>query len=238
MIIQEGEKLLFSQDQEGKTEIKGEVLDQISCEVKESLTSIIGFSNIIKSSCLDPKQIEQINNVLISSEKLLEFANNISDFSKLMSGKYEANNYTFSTKKLLNEILLCFESAIKKKAIYFEIDISEVKIKNDYQLTSQIIHSIFNHLIKMSPEDSVIFIKNKAFKNGIVIEINAEAVKSFNNDKIQDINDIANSKDNYNNDLSFCLTNHLINLIDGEITFSNLENNFSKIIIYIPNKPE
>ncbi|MEI8377086.1 MAG: histidine kinase dimerization/phospho-acceptor domain-containing protein [bacterium] len=227
---------MFSQVDDGSTKIKSEVLDTISYEVKESLTSIIGFSNIIKNSCSDSKQSEQINKVLISSEKLLEFANNISDFSKLIAGKYETNCYTFSTEKLLNEIVNSFESIARMKGIDLKSNISEVKIKNDYQMTSQIVYGLMNYLIKLSFEGSFIFIQNIVTTKGVLIEIESD-IKNFTTQKITpNLNEILQSEDSCCENLEFYLTNHLITLLEGQILCSELENNSIKIQLYIPNK--
>lgn len=228
--------MVFSKVNEGNVKIEGEVLDKISYEVKNSLNSIIGFSNIIKNSCLDPKQTEQINNVLISSSQLLELANNLSGLSKLMNGKYETNCYTFSTKKLLNEIRNSFESICQKKGISFNPEISEVKITNDYQLTSQIIYSVFNSLIKISSENDSIIFRNTATKEGVLIELETNAINLKNRKKSKDLKTLLNDENNYCENLDFYLTNHLIGLIDGEILFTNPTNDYSVIQVYIPNK--
>lgn len=234
--------MAFSRNNESNKKISGEVLDRISYEVKESLTSIIGFSNIIKKSCIDscknPKQEERLDKILFSSEKLLEFANNISDFSKLITEKYEANSYTFSTGKLLNELLLSFKAITKNKKIRFKLNISEIKIKNDYQLTSQIIYGLFSYLIKLSPEGSLIIVKNAVAKDGILIEIETAIIKSINKEKNQDLNNLLTEVDDYYGNLDFYLINHLITLIEGQIILSDPKENSSKIQIYIPNKSD
>ena len=228
--------MVLCQINEGNAKIKGEVLDQISYEVKESLNSIIGFSNIIKNSCLDPKQKEQINNVLISSEQLLKLANNISGLSKLISGKYETNSYPFSTEKLLNEIINSFESISQKKEINFKLKISEVKITNDYRLISQIIYSLIHYLTKISTENNSIIIKNTATAEGVLVEIETDITKFINQKKSKDLNDILNAEDNCCENLDFYLTKHLLSLINGQILFSNPTNYSSKIQVYIPSK--
>jgi len=118
----------------------------------------------------------------------------------------------------------------------FKSEISEVKITNDYQLTFQIIYSLFNYLIKISSKNSSITVRNTPTLEGVLIELENNATKVINQKKAPDLNDILNPEENCSGNLDFYLTNHLISLIEGRIIFSNTTNDSSIIQVYIPNK--
>lgn len=211
-----------------------DLLERMSYEVKDALNSIIGFSNIVKKTCQNKKQLEHISNILSSSEKLLIFTNNMNDVSKVIDKNYQTHKYIFSLKKLLEEVINSFNVIINKKKISVEFSTTELKIQNDNKIASQIFYGLFNHLIKATPESGFIQITTQKIQNEIIININTGTTKSGSKKKYTEISDILSCEKNICSDMDLFLVNKLTLLIGGKISFKTDKNNSYKIKISLP----
>jgi signal transduction histidine kinase len=211
-----------------------DLLERMSYEVKDALNSIIGFSKIVKKTCQNKKQLEHIANILNSSEKLLVFTNNMNDVSKVIDENYQTHNYSFSLKKLLEEVINSFNVIINKKKICVKLETSELKIKSDNKVTSQIFYGLFNHLIKATPQNGFIQINAQKIQDEIIINIHTGIIKTGNKKKYTEISDILTYEKNICSDMDLFLVNKLTLLTGGKISFKTDKNNSYKIKISLP----
>ena len=76
--------------------LKSQFLASMSHELRTPLISIIGLSELTANDHSSlPKTKDRVRIVLRNSKKLLGMINNILEFSKIESGKYEISNSNF-----------------------------------------------------------------------------------------------------------------------------------------------
>ncbi|MBM3448260.1 MAG: response regulator [Bacteroidetes bacterium] len=114
---------------------KSQFLANISHEIRTPINSVIGFSELLKSTSLDLDQKVFVNGLNESAHFLFELVNQILDFTKIEAGKVEINREKTNLHELANSVHKTLMPLAKKKDIDFElrIDIGE----SDYVLLDE-----------------------------------------------------------------------------------------------------
>lgn len=203
-----------------------ELINKISYEFKDSLTSIIGFSEIIKNNCNSEENLHFISNVLTSSEKMLDFINSVSDFSVFTSKNYQKKPIDFCLKELSFEIISSFEAIIKKKNIKIQTTIPYFKIKSDHKIFTHILQGIFNHIIRIAPQNGVIFINIYKIKDKICYEIKTNSIVSLSNKETKEkLTDIMQQQENLCANMDLFFVKKLLNIINSKLLLGKDDNN-------------
>ena len=137
---------------------KSEFLANMSHELRTPLNSIIGFSELMKQKTageLNNKQERYMENVLSSSNFLLNLINDVLDLSKVEAGKIELVLERISVPVVLNETInLIKEKASKNKVILKkELDPELDFIEADKQRVKQILFNLLTNAVKFSKSE-------------------------------------------------------------------------------------
>ncbi|MEQ9116148.1 MAG: PAS-domain containing protein [Rickettsiales bacterium] len=114
--LREKNKLLEHMDR-----LKTEFLNNISYELRSPLTSIMGFSEILKNQYhgkLNQKQIDCLYNIEKSSDSLLIIINEILDLASLEAGRVQLHQSEVVLNELISEIFVEKEFEIKSNDEY------------------------------------------------------------------------------------------------------------------------
>lgn len=82
---------LAKKEAEQANQAKTDFLANMSHEIRTPLNSVIGFTELLKSTPLNASQKKFVENVNLSAQSLLEIINDILDFSKIEAGKLQLN---------------------------------------------------------------------------------------------------------------------------------------------------
>ena len=116
---------LYKQAQK-RDEMKNEFLMNISHELRTPLNSIIGFSKILASrdnENFTPKQIQYVNNILVSGEFLVKLINEFLDLSKIEAGVLDLTYEWFNSKSVIYEVMSVLYETAKEKDLNIEFDL-------------------------------------------------------------------------------------------------------------------
>jgi len=168
-IRHENERLAFA------NKAKSEFLANMSHELRTPLNSIIGFSELMKQKNageLNRKQERYVENVLTSSNFLLNLINDILDLSKVEAGKIELVFDTISVPVVINETInLIKEKASKNKVLLkndFDPDLDIIEA--DKQRLKQVLFNLLSNAVKFSKkEGGTIMVTTK--KDGDMVRI-------------------------------------------------------------------
>jgi len=151
---------------ESANKAKNEFLAKISHEMRTPLTPIIGYSRILAKEINDPSSKEKLEIIHTSGVKLLNFTNELLDFSKIESGKVDLNYETFNIRTLFQDIYHEHIDLAKSKKIY---EIAKNIIHNALKYTEKgfVLCDVFveNNTLFFNVYDSGIGISEENIKN-------------------------------------------------------------------------
>ncbi|MGI8982770.1 MAG: response regulator [Pirellulaceae bacterium] len=142
---------------------KSQFLANMSHEVRTPMNAIIGMTELVLNSPLNPKQTEYLKMVLLSGESLLGIINDILDFSKVESGKIELENMPLRIRECIGDAVKSLALRAHAKGLELALDIhSDVPewVLGDAGRLRQIVINLVNNAIKFTPLGEVVVLLN------------------------------------------------------------------------------
>lgn len=130
----------------------------VNHDLQTPLGSILGFSDLLKKTTLDPTQTQYVNNISNSSEYILNLVNDLVDFSKLENNKIKINKVAFNPKQLIESTFHTLKrNAVDKDILLlYEVDDNlNTNIISDPHRVKQILTNLVTNAIKFTQKGYV-----------------------------------------------------------------------------------
>ncbi len=139
--------------------LKSEFLANMSHEVRTPMNGIIGMTNLLLESELNPTERRYTETISSSAESLLDIINDILDFSKIEAGKIELEYIPFDLQSLCEEVCDVMSLKSAEKQLEFMLRYSPGTpryVIGDPGRVRQILYNLINNAIKFTERGHVI----------------------------------------------------------------------------------
>jgi signal transduction histidine kinase/DNA-binding NarL/FixJ family response regulator len=137
---------------------KSEFLANMSHEIRTPMNTVLGFTDLLKSSIIDKRQKSYLEAISSSGKGLLTLINGILDLSKIEAGKMELEYEPVNLHAVLEEIRNIFALQTQEKKIEFTIalapDIPDRLMLDEVRL-KQILFNLIGNAIKFTEKGYV-----------------------------------------------------------------------------------
>ncbi len=108
---------------ERATEAKAQFLANVSHEIRTPLTSLLGTTEVLMETDLDPLQTKFVDTLVRSGDRLLALVNDVLDFSKMEAGMARADAIPVDVRALVAEVTALFSAIADRKGLEFEVTV-------------------------------------------------------------------------------------------------------------------
>ncbi len=226
-----------------KSQFKTKFMASMSHELRTPLNAIIGFVDLLlEDYCgsLNKCQNDFLSDVKLSSKDLLELINSLLDLSKIEAGELELEIHSINIETLLNHIETILKPLCRKKNLKFNIEnlTTSEFINADLVRLKEILFNLLNNALKFTQKGSVTlrikelskWFEFNVIDTGIGIDESEygnifEEFKKINNPEIRDSQGMG---------LGLAITQHLVRLHGGQISFFSEVGKGSTFVFTIP----
>ncbi|MDQ8188124.1 PAS domain S-box protein [Pelagicoccus sp. SDUM812002] len=220
---------------------KSEFLSMMSHELRTPLNSIVGPCELLKMQIDDETKLPLVDVMLASSSHLLELINSILELSKIESGTLEPEYETIEIEPFLERRLLPLASSARKKGLSYTLENRtpcESVIRTDGQLLLQVLFNIVGNAIKFTDSGSVV-VTASADNNSLCITVSdtgpgiPDLCKESLFEPFRQGRESL-SKSQQGSGLGLAISKRIVELLNGEIKYKNLDGSGSMFQVNLP----
>lgn len=229
--------------------VKELFLANMSHEIRTPITSIIGFSEKMSDTGLSKEQKSYLDYITTSSDHLLGLVDDLLDYSRIESGKFNLERISFNPANVLRQAFETLRPKGEQKALQMNFSFNgegNSRVWGDPLRLRQIIYNLLNNSIKFTEKGSISLEVEETILNEVVelkitvsdtgIGIPEEKQKLIFEEFTQVDDSITRRYGG--SGLGLAIVLKLTRLMNGRIELQSKEQQGSKFIIYLSFEPD
>ncbi len=224
--------------------LKSEFIANVSYELRSPLNTIIGFTEILSHQyfgALNEQQMDYLNGVLSSSNKLLHLVNDILDLASIEAGYLTLQPHTVNIPTLLKEVidLVSKRAEVNRQNLVLNCAKETPPWIADERRLKQALFNLLSNAIKFTPADGAITLEANTTSDYLEISVTDTGVGIAPEDQTRLFEKFERGKKGMEigAGLGLSLVKNLIELHGGHIELSSELNKGTKVTCFIPKTP-
>ncbi|MDF2522590.1 MAG: resE [Clostridiales bacterium] len=227
---------IMTKELAGMEMMRNDFVSNISHEFKTPLTSIEGFTKLLRDCKNNEERNEYIDIITEETKRLSDLSGNILLLNRIENENIESVKELFRLDEQIRHVILLYENKWSIKDINLHLDLDEVTYKGNEQLLYQVWLNLFDNAVKFSKPGGVIEVNLRKTDGKTVFSItdygkgvtyeeqNRMFEKFYTGDK---------SRNTEGNGLGLSIVKRIVDMHGGKIEVVSRLNEFTQVKVLL-----